>query len=70
MELSYSKERKVYYPLCQAVIANQSRRLVVSLIGSVNTDSALMSSLNRTLIYSFFYKTKNESTNLLADPFL
>lgn len=68
-----AKKRERYTvvcPLCQAVIANQSKRLV-KLIGSVNTYSVLMPSLKRFGVWVFFFYTrKNESTDLLADPLL
>lgn len=62
MVLSYSKKERfiIVYSVCQAVTATQSRRLVVKLIGSVNTGSALMSSLKRRFLnffpFFFFYK--------------
>lgn len=52
-----AKKRERYTvvcPLCQAVIANQSKRLV-KLIGSVNTYSVLMPSLKRFGVWVFFF---------------
>lgn len=57
-----AKKRERYTvvcPLCQAVIANQSKRLA-KLIGSVNTGSVLMQSLKRFGVCFFFFLHKKE----------